>query len=363
MIIKKYIADNINDALNMIRIELGPEAVIISRRNIKQKGLFGAFKPKKLEITAAIDEVNRKPSQAIDRAEEIKEAYERKEVEKELGEVKNMLQKLIEDRDKEKEKSSGKEKKTGLKKVLWERDVHDDTIKLITNKLKEKAEYKNASRLPDSAIMEGIKDNLKTGLAKEGRIHAFIGPTGVGKTTTIAKIAAMYSLNERKKVGIVTIDTYRIGAVEQLKIYADILGLPFEVINSIDDIQKSMENLKGCDLILVDTTGRSIKNIMQLSELKLYLDRINPDVTYLVISMTTKYKDLLQILNGFDTMEYDSIILTKLDETSTYGSILNVACNSEAPISYITLGQNVPDDIEKATEDKLLNLIIGEDII
>ncbi|HBM81488.1 MAG TPA: flagellar biosynthesis protein FlhF, partial [Clostridiaceae bacterium] len=157
-----------------------------------------------------------------------------------------------------------------------------------------------------------------------------------------------------------TIDTYRIGAVEQLKIYADILGLPFEVVNTVGDIQRCFDRLGDCDSILVDTTGRSIKNAMQLSELKLYLDRIKPDVTYLTVSMTTKYIDLLEILKGFGQMNYNSIILTKLDETAAYGSILNVAYNAKVPISYIAVGQNVPDDIEKADKDKLLNLLIGE---
>jgi flagellar biosynthesis protein FlhF len=368
MIIKKYVADNMQDVLNMIRIELGPEAVIVSRRNVKQKGLLGIFKPKRLEITAAVDDVHKKPPTSSERAEEIRETYERREVERQLSEVKEMLQKLTEDRgrdrdrekDIEKEKEPKREKKTGIRKMLCDRDVSEESINKITSIAKSRDEYRNMTKVPDTAILSGIKDVLKVGPANEGRVHAFIGPTGVGKTTTIAKIAAMYSLNEKKKVGMITIDTYRIGAVEQLKIYADILGLPFEVVNSIDDIQKSMDNLKDCDMIFVDTTGRSIKNIMQLSELKLYLDRIKPDVTYLVISMTTKYNDLIQILNGFSTMDYNSVILTKLDETSTYGSLLNVACNTDVPISFITVGQNVPDDIEAATEDKLINLITGE---
>lgn len=358
MIIKKYVADSMNDVLHMIRLEMGPEAVIISRRNIRQKGFFGRFKPKKLEVTAAVDELVKKSMPIPDRTEEIKESFERREVEQELSEVKEMLQKLIDNNDKPKD--AKKEKKTGIRKMLCDRDVSDDVIDLITSKAKNKSEYKDLSRLPDSAILDGIKDVIKAGPVLNGRIHAFIGPTGVGKTTTIAKIAAMYSLNQKKKVGLITIDTYRIGAVEQLKIYADILELPLEVVNSMEDIQRALNNLKDCDIILVDTTGRSIKNIMQLSELKLYLGKLKPDMVYLVVSMTTKYNDLIQILNGFSTMDYNSVILTKLDETSTYGSVLNVACNTEVPISYITVGQNVPDDIEVATSDRLVDLVAGE---
>lgn len=356
MIIKKFIADNMNDAMNMIKQELGEEAIIVSRRSVKPKGIFGVFLPKKLEVTAAVDDVVKREPIFIERAAELREEHEKREVEKELNEVKEMLKELIDD----KYKAPKKDRKTGIKKVLIERDVSEDVVNAIAREVKKTDEYKNGTRLPDSAIVQQIQEILQVDNDKQGRVRAFIGPTGVGKTTTIAKIAAMHALNTRKKVGLVTIDTYRIGAVEQLKIYADILGMPFEVINSVDDVKKTMDNLKDCDSIFVDTTGRSIKNVMQLSELKLYLDRIKPDVTYLVVSMTTKYQDLVRILKGFSTMNYNSIILTKLDETSTYGSVLNVAYNAKVPISYITVGQNVPNDIEEADSKKLLDLILGE---
>lgn len=356
MIIRKYIADTMSEALNMIKLELGPEAIIVSKRSIKSKGFMGVFLPKKLEVTAALDEFRSKEPPKAERLEVVRDSAQKKDVEKELGEVKEMLQRLVDDKDKD----IKKEKKTGIRKQLMDRDVSEDVINSLSVHARKKEKYKNVVRLPDSALVDEITDLLKVDYSKEGRVHAFIGPTGVGKTTTIAKLAAIEALNTRKKVGLVTIDTYRIGAVEQLKTYADILGLPLEVINSTDDIEKSMDNLKECDSIFVDTTGRSIKNIMQLSELKLYLDRIKPDNTYLVVSMTTKYHDQLQILKGFSTMDYNRIILTKFDETTTYGSLLNVAYSAKVPLSYITIGQNVPDDITEATKEKLLDFVIGE---
>lgn len=356
MIIKKYVADSMTDAINIIKMELGSEAVILSKRSIKQKGIKGLFLPKKIEVTAALDE----PIKAEPQVEKIEpRAFEEKkevekEVEKELTQVKDMLKQLVD------EKKVKKQKKLGIKKLLLERDVNEEIINEISSDIKNKDEYKNIVRIPDSAYLDEIQNIINVCNDDEGRIHAFIGPTGVGKTTTIAKIAAIKSLDSKKKVGLITIDTYRIGAVEQLKIYADILGIPFEIINSIDNIEKSLDNLKDCDMIFVDTTGRSLKNVMQLSELKLYLDRIKPDKTYLVLSMTTKYNDLVQILKGFEVMQYNSIILTKIDETTTYGSILNIAYNAKVPISYITIGQNVPDDIEEASIEKLLDLVVGE---
>ncbi|HBM74134.1 MAG TPA: flagellar biosynthesis protein FlhF [Clostridiaceae bacterium] len=356
MIIKKFVADNVSDALSMIKTELGKEAVIISRRNVKQKGLFGVFLPRRIEITAAVDDMTKKEPLLLDKVLETKKAYEKVEVEKELGEVKEMLKKLVDG----KPKPARRERKSSLKRLLLESDVSEDVIDAITHEARSKDKYKSSTRLPDSAIIEQMQQKLKACQIHKGRVHAFIGPTGVGKTTTIAKIAGMHALNTNEKVGLITIDTYRIGAVEQLKIYADILGIPLEVVNSVSDIKRSMDNLKDCDTIFVDTTGRSTKNVMQLSELKLYLDRIKPDVTYLVVSMTTKYRDLLHILEGFSTINYNSIILTKLDETSTYGSVLNVAYNAKAPISYITKGQNVPDDIKEADAQELIGLILGE---
>lgn len=359
MIIKKYVADTMNEALSMIKMELGSEAIIVSKRSIKQRGFLGRFLPKRLEVTAAIDDGPKKEPVLLQKSYASLETNNSKAMESELNEVKEMLQKLIEDKDKGKDKEIKKDKRIGIKKLLIERDVSEEVIESLAKDARKKEKYKDMPRLTDSVILEEIGDILNVDCTREGRVHAFIGPTGVGKTTTIAKIAALEALNTKKKVGLITVDTYRIGAVEQLKIYADILGLPFEVINSTDDIDRAFDHLKDCDSIFLDTTGRSIKNIMQLSELKLYLDRIKPDTIYLVVSMTTKYHDLMQILDGFETMDYSRIILTKFDETTTYGSALNAAYCSKAPISYITTGQNVPDDIREASKDTLLELIVG----
>lgn len=361
MIIKKYIADTMNEALNMIRYELGPEAVIVSRRNIKPKGILGIFKPNKLEITAAVDDVHikeRKPPQAVFETPLEKEAeIEKKEVERELTEVKEMLQRLVE------EKKVKRDRRVGIKKLLLERDVNEEVVNSIIDEIKKREDYKNPGRIPDALIIEEVVKSISVNSMGKGRVQAFIGPTGVGKTTTIAKIAAIHALNTMEKVGLMTIDTYRIGAVEQLQTYADILGIPFQVLNSVNDIESAMEKFKDCDRVFVDTTGRSTKNTMQLSELKMYLDRIKPDDIHLVVSMTTKYKDLIQILKGFGAIGYKSLILTKFDETTTYGSILNAAYKARVPISFITVGQNVPDDIEEAKKERLLDLIIGEGVI
>jgi flagellar biosynthesis protein FlhF len=188
----------------------------------------------------------------------------------------------------------------------------------------------------------------------EQQIMALIGPTGVGKTTTIAKLAANYNLFEGKKVGLITIDTYRIAAVEHLKTYGDIINLPVEVVYTPADLNQSFENLHDCDLILIDTAGRSPHNQAMMDELKKFLAHSKIGLILLAISATTKYQDMVSIAENFSQIAYTHLIFTKLDETNGYGPIVSLAWKIRRPISYLTTGQNVPDDIEIAKPDKLL---------
>ncbi|MCX7885347.1 MAG: flagellar biosynthesis protein FlhF [Caloramator sp.] len=348
MIIKRYVVDNMNEAMVRIRYELGNDAVIVSQRKIRQKGLIGIFKSRKIEVTAAAD----------DKKKNVKSNNEkREELEKELTDIKNMVSILLSQRD-----TNKKDSKNKTKQKLLENDIPNEIIEDIYGNIKLKNQDKKLSpKVIQTYFKEALLDIIKTDENKDERIQVLVGPTGVGKTTTIAKLASLYSLYENKKVGLITIDTYRIGAVEQLKTYAQILSVPFEVALSIKDIPEIINKMKNCDIILIDTTGRNSKNIMQISETRKYIETANADKVHLVLSMTTKQGDLKKIIENYKMVNYNSLILTKVDETNAYGSILSCCYYGNVPISFLTTGQNVPEDIEKADKDKILKLVLGDD--
>ncbi|KRQ87042.1 Flagellar biosynthesis protein FlhF [Caloramator mitchellensis] len=355
MIVKRYIVDSMQEALAKIRYELGNDAVIVSQRKIRQKGFLGFFKPKKLEVTAAADDKNKKQDKN----------QPSKELEKEITELKEMVETLVKtqtDSSLAETKTSKKTAKLKIKDKLVESDVPEEIVEEIINRTRNKlSDKKVTNKKLEVEIINTLKETIKTADVDNKRIHVFVGPTGVGKTTTIAKLASIYTLYKNKKVGLITIDTYRIGAIEQLKSYAEILGVPFEVVFSIKDIPKILENMKKCDILLIDTTGRNSKNAMQIAETKQFIEKIQPDNVYLVLSMTTKQKDLKLIIENYNALGYNSLIFTKLDETEIYGGIITSSYTSGKPISYITTGQNVPEDIELADPSKLFKLVMGEE--
>lgn len=203
-------------------------------------------------------------------------------------------------------------------------------------------------------------NNVEPITLKEGtcQIAAFIGPTGVGKTTTIAKLAAAFSIREGYRIALITADTYRIAAIEQLKTYADIIGIPFDVVYTPQDFKSALENHSDKDLILVDTAGRSPKNQQHIDELQALL-AIEPTIqTHLVMSLTTKYKEALEIVDCFGVCSPTRFLFTKMDEATNLGTVVNLLHYSPAALSYITTGQNVPDDIEFADPERLASLVL-----
>jgi flagellar biosynthesis protein FlhF len=191
------------------------------------------------------------------------------------------------------------------------------------------------------------------------KIWAFVGPTGVGKTTTLAKVAAHFRLRENKKISLVTLDTYRIGAIEQLNKYARILRLSLEVAEDAEALKQIIDQQQGQDLLLIDTPGRNPNRREQMEELKEVLTADPRVENHLVLSATTKDTDLGAIVQQFSILPIRSYIFTKIDETAEYTSLFNQLLRYKKPLSYLTNGQKVPEDIEPATKGRVANLVLN----
>ncbi len=377
MKVKKFQAASMNEAMRLVKNELGRDAVILSTKKIKKTDSFGIFSREWIEIEAAIDYNDeyepafKRESIAGDNPNLAKEIHNLKtllqeyisntqEVKKEVPKLKNMMQLLM--------KQSGVFAADSLEDKLYY--IYED---LLMQEVRDKIAYQiienlsfeveNIENLSIERIRKLIKIKMKNKIKifseeeKKGlpKIITFIGPTGVGKTTTLAKIAAKCRLINKKKTALFTFDTYRIAAVEQLKIYGEILKTPVIVINKKSEFKEKLNTFKDYDYILVDTAGRSQRDNFHIKKLKEYLNF--PMDIHLVLSATTKEKDLDDIISRFSIIPYSSLLFTKLDESSTFGNIYNKAFETGKPLSYFTTGQRVPEDIEVASKDKLIDMI------
>ncbi len=194
------------------------------------------------------------------------------------------------------------------------------------------------------------------------RIVALVGPTGVGKTTTIAKLAANFRLREKRRVGLITVDTYRIAAVEQLRTYADIIDLPMEVVSTPREMRGAVARLSDMELILVDTAGRSPRDEVKIQELKSMLAEAQADEVHLVLSSAAGSQGLIKTAKRFADVGTTSLLLTKLDEATGLGNLLPLLRDSRLPLSYVTNGQNVPDDILAAESQRLAAMVLGMEL-
>ncbi|MGB7606543.1 MAG: flagellar biosynthesis protein FlhF [Lutisporaceae bacterium] len=283
-----------------------------------------------------------------------------------INELKDMISKVYDAVKLDYESS----KLSEVSKTFLEKLERNEVDKVILNDLKEdlierlgieEQQDSDAVRMIIYDILNSyIKDPEPFSDSNGRRVIVFIGPTGVGKTTTLAKLAANLVLNEKKKVGLITSDTYRIAAVEQLKTYSEIIGIPLSAIYSSSEISGAINSYKDKDIILIDTAGRSHKDQYQLMELKSLLKFNTNFEIYLVISATTKFSDCIEIIKSYSFLDDYKLLFTKLDETSTIGVLLNVAYITKKAISYITTGQSVPDDIEIADKEKIINSLIGD---
>jgi len=430
MQVKKYTASNMQEAIKMIKDDLGSRAGIISTRKVRKgTGAFGMFGQHVLEVTAARDERAAKPVNPNEYNGLLKQQQQQKtEYEKEIllnspaapRRVKSKQAPVV-DQNLQEDITELKEMVTDMRKghrretndaanvthlryelselknlvgmlvnqstILREDDLHENLIALYQQLTFNGVEEKFARRLIEEVkkkiprqeidnftyvkiyvarmFMQVIKilatpTRKKENSGKKPRVLTFLGPTGVGKTTTLAKIAGSEKIEHPNlKIGLITLDTFRIAAVQQLQEYARIINVPIRVVNDKTQLDHALSEFKKMDLVLIDTAGRSQRDEIQMAELRDILKDYGSFDNLLVLSSTTKDNDQIEITKRFSTIPLSGVVFTKLDESTSYGSVFNHSIRFKLPLAYLTTGQNVPDDIENASRDRLIDLLLN----
>jgi len=397
--LKTYTAPTYTEALNKIKQELGDDVAIVSSREIKRKTLSS---PGLYEIVVAVDEnkeikssksQNTKTDDVLfklsNAAKEINslakshktsnslkpvDIEEIKELKKEIAKIADTLKYLQatvwDIKHKDVEIPPEFSEIYALAKASGMSKKHLDEIMKLTVKympLKMRKNRITIKRYFHTLLKKMIPVRIEREITPpHKKILMFVGPTGVGKTTTIAKLAARYAykLSRRYKVGIITLDTYRIGAVEQLMTYAKMMRLPIETVVDPSDFEEALNALRHNDYILIDTVGSSQHDKEKIEKLSKFL-KVNTFAEIninLVLSAVTKYEDLLDIYKNFSILPIDTLIFTKLDETKTYGNIFSFLLDTKKPVSYFSIGQEVPDDLMEANSEYLLKGILEREL-
>lgn len=403
MIIKKFQAKTENDAVEAAKKELGSAVVIMNVRKVKRKGPFGFLLPQLTEVTVALEEESEQKVQSLRKntdtqngnavkAEKTAESrhvaegelqgqknferqLENSMIEEKLDSLHSLLEQQLKKPEEETEEAQEEEIKedemSRFIKLVYNTMLDNEVDEKYANLIIDEMEKNNKPGTPfDHALADVYqKMILKFGNSQEltesqkgPKVVFFIGPTGVGKTTTIAKIAAEYQLDKKKKVALLTADTYRIAAAEQLRTYAGILEVPFRVIYSAEEISQAVRDFQDYDYIMVDTAGHAHQNEDQRESIKGLIhaaDGLTDTDVFLVLSATTKYNDLKKIVDAYREVTDYRLIFTKLDETEERGNMFNIRLYTGAEICYVTCGQNVPDDLESFNPQKTVKLLLG----
>ncbi|MCM3717141.1 flagellar biosynthesis protein FlhF [Fictibacillus phosphorivorans] len=367
MKVKKYTANSLPEAMKLVRADLGSGAVILNTREVQAGGFLGFFTKKNIEIFAGLDQdIDYYPKKSsIVNHEPVQNKSENEELTYEIRQLKQMVHSMtIQKKDNEPIPEFAEKWRSFLERQELEQNISEEIINQLTSKYlsldPDESEVYDWNKWMIDWFSARMKKSEFGGFHYEAKFLNLIGPTGVGKTTTIAKIGAKAVLKDRKRVAFITTDTYRIAAIEQLKTYAEILNIPCEVAYTADDFKKAKEKFKDYDLVLVDSAGRNFLNRFYIEELQRIVQFDKDMKNYLVLSLTSKYKDMETIYSQFKSLPVHKVIFTKKDETSTIGAMLNLAINHSVPISYITNGQNVPDDMFEADAEELVQMLLKE---
>lgn len=372
-IYKTYEAETLQKALLLMDIDYGGKAKVISHRTIRKGGFLGLFGKKMIEITCMVPALSLASKSYPDfrtsvNIPKVKEDDKINLMQKELENIKECMEGIIIER-REQIKYPGKS--GNLYNKLIQNDINADLAEKLVNRVISEVpalqidnrEYLKSRLVSYISTLIKVEGPIQlNGINGTGpKIVALVGTTGVGKTTTLAKLAANFAFSEKKKVSLITIDTYRIAAVEQLKTFTEIINVPLKVVFDPTEFKKAIDESLDNDLILIDTAGRSQLNDMQMQELKKYFDSSGYNIEkYLLLEATTKYKDLLNIVRNFKKISFDKIILTKIDETITIGPVISLLTKIPQALAYVTTGQNVPEDIKEADAYELVESILND---
>ncbi|MCM1105673.1 MAG: flagellar biosynthesis protein FlhF [Blautia sp.] len=410
MNVNKFRGKTEEEAIAAAREAYGEDAVIMYTKEVKPKGLLAVFKKSSYEVTAAMkekenststlrafntmgthDSINLAADEKIDFTEELsampkppvqkkfsfqpeaepKSVQEKEEFDERLDLLSERLQEKLEAGAEERKAKSPSSEELNFVRILYNTLISNEVNEIYVNQVLQEVERFIRPGNSVDIILSNVYQKLILKLGqpktieigkKKPKVVFFIGPTGVGKTTTIAKIASKYKVDYNKSVAFITADTYRIAASEQLQVYANILEAPMEIVYSAQEMNEKLEGFGAPDVVFVDTAGFSHKNVQQredMKELLRGLDKKYAKEVYLVLSATTKYRDLLDIVDTYREITDFKLIFTKLDETTTYGNILNIKLYARADLSYATTGQNVPDDIEIFDTQKIVKQLLG----
>ncbi len=367
MMIRRYVGGSEASLLTRIKGELGQDAVILHTAYGKRRGFLGLWKKPQIEIVAgggfkivkdypggkAPSAVAAPPPQAL---------------QKEVSEIKRLVaetQEMIRNRGAVEGPRELAEEYSALAATRVSEALAQKLVRRIRERLSPD-QLRNRGRIRAS-IRDAVKEMIRCAdgiVLKPGRCTrvAFVGPTGVGKTTPIAKLVSIYA-HKGHEVAVVTNDTYRIAAAEQIKRVAQLVGVPIRVCRDVAEIGQALREFSNRDLVLVDTAGRSQRNARRLDELKEVLDAVKPDETHLVVSMTTQAETIVDVAERFAPCGYDRLVVTKLDEALKLGVVLDILSRVQKELSFISTGQEIPRDIEVADSERLASLILGEEAL
>lgn len=403
MKIRRYIGKDVHEAMLKVKMDLGSDAIILNTRKIRQKGFLKLFSKPLIEVLAAIDENSSKADVAPARQDEKELISSGKKLAAPAvtEHSENVPTVMGQTEQKDDQKVDDLEEKVNNIEVLLHRIYNEiqpagktslhvekninaasKMIQIITSNLlksnvdeaivneiitKASAGLNQGSGINEIAVkvysqikeILDIPQPIQLDIVGQPKTVIFVGPTGAGKTTTLAKVAAIFALSQNKKIGVISTDTYRIAAVEQLKTYTEILGVPIEVVYSPEEIEDALKKFSDKDLILVDTAGRSHKDKRQFDEIKKIVDFGKPHEIFLLISSTTDLRVCKEITDSYSFLNDYKLLITKIDEAADFGMVLNLKKITNKKLSYVTIGQSVPDDIEVVNTDVIAKKLLG----